>query len=50
MHGRAGVSLSEGTCKTGKAMREEISLRIRVPEIDLDMILDRIKHYQRART
>lgn len=50
MNGRAGVSLSEGTCKTGKAMKEEISLRIRVPEIDLDMILDRIKHYQRART
>lgn len=35
--------LSEGTCKTGKAMREETSPRIRVPEVDLDMILDRIK-------
>lgn len=31
-------SLSEETCKTGKAMREETSPRIRVPEIDLDRI------------
>lgn len=35
--------MCEGTCKTGKAMRKETSLRIRVPEIGLDMILDRIK-------